>query len=88
MDDADTAFLAAIQADPCAAGPRLIYADWLDEHGRAAEAEWLRQDVAVGDEWLTRRKQVQGLDSYAVSGTQPAGVEPLDLTRILAGWVR
>jgi uncharacterized protein (TIGR02996 family) len=38
----DEAFLAAIREDPLTEGPRLIYADWLDEHGRPLEAEFLR----------------------------------------------
>jgi len=40
MTDAD--FLRAILADPEDDGPRLAYADWLEERGRCAEAESLR----------------------------------------------
>ena len=39
--DAD-AFLRAIRADPAGDLPRLVYADWLDEHGDAARAEFVR----------------------------------------------
>jgi uncharacterized protein (TIGR02996 family) len=38
----DEAFLAAIRESPTDEGPRLIYADWLDEHDRALEAEFMR----------------------------------------------
>ena len=36
------AFLAAIRAEPESDAPRLIYADWLDDHGEAARAEFIR----------------------------------------------
>src|SRR5262245_56319352 len=35
-------FLAAVLAHPAEIGPRLVYADWLDEQGRAAEAAAIR----------------------------------------------
>src|SRR5207248_1699698 len=38
----DAAFLRLILADPEADGPRLAYADWLEEHGDAARAEFIR----------------------------------------------
>jgi uncharacterized protein (TIGR02996 family) len=38
----DEAFLQAIRADPDDEAARLIYADWLDERGNAARAEFLR----------------------------------------------
>jgi uncharacterized protein (TIGR02996 family) len=41
------AFLAAITADPDADGPRLAYADWLDERGDAARAEFIRVQCAL-----------------------------------------
>src|SRR5207253_6655895 len=44
---ADGPFVRAIAQRPADALPRLIYADWLDEHGRAAEAAWLRADVRL-----------------------------------------
>src|SRR5947208_8065654 len=39
---AEAAFLRLILADPDADGPRLVYADWLDEHGDPARAEFIR----------------------------------------------
>jgi uncharacterized protein (TIGR02996 family) len=41
MSDED-AFLAAIRAAPGDDAPRLVYADWLEELGRFAEAEFIR----------------------------------------------
>src|SRR5579883_2623623 len=46
MPDAE-AFLAAILADPDADGPRLVYADWLDEHGDPDRAEFIRVQIAL-----------------------------------------
>jgi uncharacterized protein (TIGR02996 family) len=45
-DDAAT-FLRAILADPDADGPRLAYADWLDETGDPARAEFIRTQCAL-----------------------------------------
>lgn len=36
------AFLQAILADPHADGPRLVYSDWLEEHGECERAEHIR----------------------------------------------
>jgi uncharacterized protein (TIGR02996 family) len=41
------AFLAAIAADPDTDGLRLAYADWLDEHGDTARAEFIRVQCAL-----------------------------------------
>src|SRR5262245_15402557 len=46
MND-DTAFLAAIAAAPEADDPRLRYADWLDERGDEARAEFIRVQCAL-----------------------------------------
>jgi uncharacterized protein (TIGR02996 family) len=46
MSDED-ALLAAIDANPEEDTPRLVYADWLDEHGQAIRAEFIRVQVEV-----------------------------------------
>ena len=51
----EAAFLAAIGEQPADALPRLIFADWLDEHGRADEAAWLRADVRLAQAYPDRR---------------------------------
>src|SRR5919201_6511949 len=47
MTAAETAFLRLILADPEADGPRLVYADWLDEHGQPDRAEFIRVQCAL-----------------------------------------
>jgi uncharacterized protein (TIGR02996 family) len=44
----EEALLAAIGDNPEDDAPRLIYADWLDEHGEAERAELIRAQVALG----------------------------------------
>jgi uncharacterized protein (TIGR02996 family) len=46
LTDSD-ALLAAIAANPDDDAPRLIYADWLDEHGDPARAEFIRVQIAL-----------------------------------------
>jgi uncharacterized protein (TIGR02996 family) len=46
MTQADT-FVQAILDDPDDDAPRLIYADWLDEHGDPARAEFIRVQIAL-----------------------------------------
>lgn len=40
-------FLRLILADPDADGPRLVYADWLDQQGQSAQAEFIRVQCAA-----------------------------------------
>jgi uncharacterized protein (TIGR02996 family) len=40
-------FLRLILADPDADGPRLVYADWLDDQGQHARAEFIRVQCAL-----------------------------------------
>ena len=46
--DEEVAFWLAVNARPADPLPRLILADWLDEHGRQYEAEALRWGTAQG----------------------------------------
>jgi uncharacterized protein (TIGR02996 family) len=43
-------FLRTIAADPRTDVPRLVFADWLEETGRAARAEFIRVQVALAQE--------------------------------------
>ena len=43
----DDAFMADIIENPDADGPRLIYADWLDDHGHAERAEFIRVQLEL-----------------------------------------
>lgn len=49
-DDEQSAFIRAIIAAPDDDTPKLIYADWLEERGEAAEAESMRAGVRAGRE--------------------------------------
>lgn len=44
----EEAFLNAIRASPDDDAPRLVYADWLDEHGQPEKAGYLRTEAALG----------------------------------------
>ncbi|MBO0700780.1 MAG: TIGR02996 domain-containing protein [Zavarzinella sp.] len=46
MSDAD-AFLEAIHAAPDDDAPRLVFADWLDEHGQSDRAEFIRVQIEM-----------------------------------------
>lgn len=46
MTDEPT-LLAAVLADPADDAPRLIYADWLDEHGQPDRAEFIRVQIEL-----------------------------------------
>jgi uncharacterized protein (TIGR02996 family) len=46
MNDGE-ALLAAILANPDDDTPRLVYADWLDEHDESARAEFIRVQIAL-----------------------------------------
>jgi len=47
--DQDDAFLRTIQDRPDDDGPRLVYADWLDERGHCERAELIREQCHHGD---------------------------------------
>jgi uncharacterized protein (TIGR02996 family) len=46
----ERAFLLTVLEQPEATAPRLVYADWLDEHGDAARAEFIRLQCADQDD--------------------------------------
>jgi uncharacterized protein (TIGR02996 family) len=76
----EAAFVAAIRDNPGDALPRLIFADWLDEHGRAAEAAWLRADVRLAQTYpATDPDDLRTVES----GRPPEGVPPLLLGHAL-----
>ena len=47
-------FLNAIRAEPDEDAPRLIYADWLDDHGESLRADFIRFGVAAGEGWSVK----------------------------------
>ncbi|OWK34309.1 TIGR02996 domain-containing protein [Fimbriiglobus ruber] len=54
----EAGFLAAIRANKADDLPRLVYADWLDEHGRHSEAETIRVQIEL-EPFI---KQMKGAD--------------------------
>ena len=43
----EAAFLAAIRNDPADDTPRLVFADWLEEHGQPVRAAFVRDQIAL-----------------------------------------
>jgi uncharacterized protein (TIGR02996 family) len=57
VNDDQAAFLRAIREQPDCDTVRLVYADWLDEHGQAERAEFIRLECEVAHflkEWQHR----------------------------------
>jgi uncharacterized protein (TIGR02996 family) len=65
MSDAP-ALLAAIRAAPADDAPRLVYADWLDEHGQPERAEFIRVqcELARRDTPVLRRREAELLAAH------------------------
>ncbi|HEY7426419.1 MAG TPA: TIGR02996 domain-containing protein [Gemmataceae bacterium] len=59
----DKAFLQAILEEPDDDGPRLIYADWLEEHGYPERAEFIRAQIELAKppaaRTRTRRRELE-----------------------------
>jgi uncharacterized protein (TIGR02996 family) len=57
----DEAFLAAIRETPDDDAPRLVYADWLDDHGDPARGEFIRSGCAAKrfPEWSEERGRAE-----------------------------
>jgi uncharacterized protein (TIGR02996 family) len=69
------AFLTAIRADPDDDPTRLVYADWLDEHGDErdrARAEFIRAQIELErlEEWSERRLDLEerAIDLFKLHG--------------------
>lgn len=78
----DAVFVRAIHARPLDTLPRLIFADWLDEHDRPAEAAWLRADVRAGQ--AHPNADAGDLDVMR-AGPAPDGVPSLWLAKSIWG---
>jgi uncharacterized protein (TIGR02996 family) len=72
-DTDEAAFVAAIRDRPQDALPRLIFADWLEECGRADEAAWLRADVRLAQSYPDADRD----DLRAVQNLRPPDGVPL-----------
>lgn len=71
MNDRD-ALLAAILHAPGDDAPRLIYSDWLDEHGESERAEFIRVQIELArldKEWRSRPGSPNGIDPNGPGAT-------------------
>ena len=74
----ERALVATIQVDPDDDAPRLVYADWLDEHGDPDRAELLRVRVAqaaltsTDDAWWDLSRRGDELEAAARAAVRPA----------------
>jgi uncharacterized protein (TIGR02996 family) len=75
----DDAFLQAILEDPDDDTPRLVYADWLDDHGRPERAEFIRLQcrlarLPAGD---GRRQDLEAREGDLLGRHRREWLEPL-----------
>ena len=82
----DPAFLAAIQAAPHDDAPRLVYADWLEEHGDSSRAEFIRLQCELAELHKTwklpaaqsrRRNALTKREQKLLAAHQSRWLEPL-----------
>jgi uncharacterized protein (TIGR02996 family) len=85
--DPEAALLASIAADPTNDAPRLVYADWLDDHHRCAQAVFIRTQIAraqaVGNENRNlrrrlRRQELLALEQYGQTWAGPLSAVPVE----------
>lgn len=60
----NTTFLQAIIENPDDLAPRLIYADWLDEHGDTDQAEFIRLQCTRGTQADPLPREMELLDRH------------------------
>jgi uncharacterized protein (TIGR02996 family) len=94
MAELDRAFLHDILENPDDDAPRLIYADWLDERGNEARAEFIRLQCELvrldryDPRWPgLKRREGQLLAGHSLRWIQDAGVEGLDEPRFRRGFI-
>jgi uncharacterized protein (TIGR02996 family) len=82
MSDND-ALLQALLDAPDDDAPRLVYADWLEEHGEPERAEFIRVQIELANGLTTesRRDDLEAREQALLAEHEPAWVGPL------AGWV-
>jgi uncharacterized protein (TIGR02996 family) len=64
MPDLRAAFFEAIRADPGDDVARLVFADWLDEHGEPGRAEFIRLQIALA-RGTVPRAEVEAIEKRA-----------------------
>jgi uncharacterized protein (TIGR02996 family) len=77
-DGENRAFLGAIRESPDDDTPRLVYADWLDDHGDAARAEFIRTQCELArSPGKERRVELEGREREMLSANRAAWLGPL-----------
>lgn len=74
----EAAFLRAICENPEDDLPRLVFADWLEEHGETEQAEMIRRMIATGEEDVTALRD-DGTWATFITQEQMRDVKPIDL---------
>jgi uncharacterized protein (TIGR02996 family) len=80
----ESSFLAAILADPDDDAVRLIYADWLDEHGETERAEFIRLQFALAGPDIAERGPLFERERQLLARFRRAWSQPLD--RLALDW--
>src|SRR5689334_877857 len=72
-------FLAAIREAPADDAPRLIFADWLDDHGQAERAELIRAQVRAAklEEDTPEREELEARAATLLAAHRKAWVAEL-----------
>jgi uncharacterized protein (TIGR02996 family) len=72
-------FLEAILAEPDDDAHRLVYADWLDEHGDADRAEFIRLQVEAArlPVWSARRRELAGREGELLQAHEREWAAPV-----------
>src|SRR5205823_6909699 len=83
----DRALLAAVIDSPADDAPRLVYADWLDEHGQSDRAEFVRVQcrLAHTPTWDPARPALERREADLLAEHQLDWVAPL-LDTGARGW--
>src|SRR5262249_43172328 len=87
-------FLLDVLDNPDDDAPRLVYADWLDEHGLASRAEFIRLQVELArldrydPRWpALRRREAELLAAHAAQWVEEAGLADLKEPAFRRGFV-
>lgn len=75
----EAGFLKAIAEQPTERSTRLVYADWLDEHNRSREADFLRLQIQVAELNAKLLELGEQLDAKWLATVGSVAVNPSDL---------
>jgi uncharacterized protein (TIGR02996 family) len=83
-------FLAHILAHPDDLTPRLVYADWLDEHGETERAEFIRVQIELSqaEEFSPRWRELDGRQEWFIKNRKKQWLAPLKGLTLYARFFR